>query len=1107
MTSAATWSAEWNVGHPQCSGVVRQAWARANGPGDAQETLPHDRGRHPVVVSGRGAAPATRDTIQFNRMNRTIRAWRIATFVLLIASLPRSLHAQGLAGATVDGVARRASGEPVAHASIVLRNASTGFTREYRTGSSGRFVFEDVPPGGPYELRGFAMGLDSARAPRAFTLALGDRIEMKLEFRAAVLGAVSVRAEARREDGGPSFAIPSEMIHALPLLNRDFTALFATIPQAVGRGLYSISGQLPSLNAIQIDGGIANDIYGVSRTPGAAAGANSISLEVLDQIQVLVAPLDVRQGAFTGGLINGITRSGTNEWKWNAFTSLQNQALVGSDTSGAPAGGFKFIQYGGTIGGPIVRDKLLLFAAADLQQRQKPFAEFDARDPSTGISWATATRAADDFRTLYGFDAGGPEGPIIRQPDRSVFAKLTWQPSSSHRVELTHNWVDASLDNFARNPKLGNLLRPGGWELSRGGLVVTDLVHTTRLHVVSALGKFGNEITAGVQTTDESHDSKLRTPLFLVQGDSAGSYLAGGSVGNAAGTILNQRMAEVTDNVTLPIGGHELTAGVHAEWYHFTDDLFQNSWGVWRFPSIAAFERKQPDLYEVGLPLRPGGPLGHFGAGEGAAYIQDRWTPANPISVTAGLRADRPSSDVPAENPVLASSVALGADYSSRFSTATQLSPRLGLSWRASDRHRVVIRLGGGMFEARAPQVWLGNEFINTGSDQETLSCTAKDGVPSPVVDVDHLPQSCTGAGSAAPVPIAVYVSRDFRPPQVQKALAGVDAVVAWGTSVSVDAVRAEARYEMYIRDVNLTPMGKNSEGRAMYGTITSGGIVTPSRPEQAFGSVYALSSQGGDRSTAVSVSAIKRWDNGSVAQLGYQWSRALDEMTLGNPGAMLMFLNSPIDGTLDSRRRTLSTLDVPHSLTASAVANLPFMTQASFLLRVQSGQPFAYTVGGDANADGAGTNAGTSNDLFYVPRDSADITLTTPERWGELEQYIESHACLRNQRGRIMGRSSCRNPAVFTLDGRLAKTISIGEDRIEIGANIFNVPNLINHRWGLIRQTTGLGGANILTLAGWDATSNRPTYKFNPGPLPADNADVAASRWQIQLGARYWPR
>jgi len=195
--------------------------------------------------------------------------------------------------------------------------------------------------------------------------------------------------------------MPDELVHGLPLLSRNFVGLFATIPQAINsRGTYSVSGQLPALNAIQIDGGIASDVYGVTRTPGANAGAKSISLEALDQIQVLVAPLDVRHGAFTGALINGITRSGTNRWQGSVFTSVQDQVLVGKDTAGTRASGFDFLQYGATIGGPIIRDKLHLFVAADLQRRRTPYIGPDARDSATGISWATSTRAADVFRTV-----------------------------------------------------------------------------------------------------------------------------------------------------------------------------------------------------------------------------------------------------------------------------------------------------------------------------------------------------------------------------------------------------------------------------------------------------------------------------------------------------------------------------------------------------------------------------------------------------------------------------------------------------------------------------------------------------------------------------------
>ena len=321
-------------------------------------------------------------------MSRMSRLWLVVAIATLVTGYPDALQPQGLAGAAAIGVVTRSSGQPVPQARLVLRNASTGFTLEHRTGSNGRFAFEGVPPGGPYELRAFALGLDPARSARTFTLALGDRVAIDLalpEEATSVLPTVGVRTDPHRDEGGPSFAMPDELVHGLPLLSRNFVGLFATIPQAINsRGTYSVSGQLPALNAIQIDGGIASDVYGVTRTPGANAGAKSISLEALDQIQVLVARLDVRHGAFTGALINGITRSGTNRWQGSVFTSVQDQVLVGKDTAGTRASGFDFLQYGATIGGPIIRDKLHLFVAADLQRRRTPYIGPDARDSATG---------------------------------------------------------------------------------------------------------------------------------------------------------------------------------------------------------------------------------------------------------------------------------------------------------------------------------------------------------------------------------------------------------------------------------------------------------------------------------------------------------------------------------------------------------------------------------------------------------------------------------------------------------------------------------------------------------------------------------------------------
>src|SRR5262249_52332946 len=160
-------------------------------------------------------------------------------------------------------------------------------------------------------------------------------------------------------------------------------------------------------------------------------------------------------------------------------------------------------------------------------------------------------------------------------------------------------------------------------------------------------------------------------------------------------------------------------------------------------------------------------------------------------------------------------------------------------------------------------------------------------------------------------------------------------------------------------------------------------------------------------------------------------------------------------------RRETRSALDVPRSFVASAVARLPWETEASFLLRAQSGQPFTYVASGDANGDGV-----SGNDLAYVPRDSADILLKNPEQWRILDRYIDEHACLREQRGRIMSRNSCRNPALFSLDGRVAKTFSLGGQGIQISVDFFNVPNLLDHRWGMVRVASPNSGVGLLTFS-----------------------------------------
>jgi hypothetical protein len=174
----------------------------------------------------------------------------------------------------------------------------------------------------------------------------------------------------------------------------------------------------------------------------------------------------------------------------------------------------------------------------------------------------------------------------------------------------------------------------------------------------------------------------------------------------------------------------------------------------------------------------------------------------------------------------------------------------------------------------------------------------------------------------------------------------------------------------------------------------------------------------------------------------------------------------------------------------------------------VRSGTPFAYSVEGDANGDGT-----TLNDLAYVPRDSADVSLVNGDAYRALDAYIEGSACLRSQRGGIMRRNSCRNPAVRRLDVRLSKRFSSPARGAELSADVINFPNLLERRWGLLRETTNREVVELMAVQGWDASANRPRYSVRTvggaATLPALGAVSAtdgslASRWRIQIGARF---
>lgn len=293
-----------------------------------------------------------------------------------------------------------------------------------------------------------------------------------------------------------------------------------------------------------------------------------------------------------------------------------------------------------------------------------------------------------------------------------------------------------------------------------------------------------------------------------------------------------------------------------------------------------------------------------------------------------------------------------------------------------------------------------------------------------------------------------------------------------------------------------------------MYGTLASNGAGRPTRRDSsAFDQVLEYRSRANGRSSSLLLSLRWQAASGRSLEAGYQWSSARDANSLLSPNAFTAMGNAPLDGAIDSQRLGTSLFDARHSLVVIGMAGLPGRVRGAVLLRAQSGQPFTWIVNGDANADGV------NNDALYVPRTDADITLANPEFWPALDHFIESQPCLRTQRGRIMRRNSCRNPAFLTADARVSREIAVGARHATLDMDVFNFPNLLNHSWGLVRETTSRPQQTqtLLAVKGRDLVRNRPVYEVptidGQPVLPALVPTVLdASRWRAQVTLRLRP-
>jgi hypothetical protein len=1030
------------------------------------------------------------------------------------------LMAQGATGGAVQGTITAANGASVADATVAITNTSTGERWQTVTRSNGRFFLPHLSVGGPYRISVSAIGFTPAEQS-GLLVSLGQlaTVDFGLEPSAFQIQEVVVNAATdpriNSARTGPAQTISESTIVRLPIDGRDFTRLALLSPQVTpsANGGISFAAQHDRLNSLQVDGTTDNGLRGLVGEPvyGTPGGQNSFGLftlvpEAIQELQVSAAPFDVRYGNFAGGLVNAVSRSGSNRWEGSLFTYIDRPNLAGHNPDGTRQDPFSREEFGLTLGGPLLHDRLAFFLnAGGRHQAFPPTTSAPSSDTTggkdsvgVGIRYPSANRFQRILRSTYGVDPGTFDDTQGRVPIRTLFVKVTAQLAINNRLEI-------SQSHLYEGPRFFGEHDYGFLGFSSHGSYDPRVVDATRLDWTAAFGsRWTNQLLLGHRKDRHRCYPLSSFPSVEVTVDN-GDLIAGEQRGCRQDDF--ESIWELTNNLEFDAGSHHLVLGTHAEQIHEYDaGGLQADPGNWYFQSLDSLEQGLPNTYYRSIPgpLPPTGGRPDFRVSQVGFYLQDRWIADPRLTITAWLRFDVPFfRDAPPQNPELLSAL----DINTARTPGGHLlwSPRIGVNYDLSGRGLTFLRGGVGLFAGRLPYFWLGNVYSDAGLELLFLGC-AEGNAPPFTLDPSAQPSQC--GDLEQPTPVITVFDPAFRFPRNLKIALGADTRLPWGLVGTADLLYTRGINQFAERDLNLLPSSGTSlgeGGRALYGTIDSAsGVSSPSRRSESFASVAQVTNASGDRAYSLAFQLQKQLANGAQLSGSYTYTHAIDRSSnSGNFGRSLLGL-SPLDASWEDLKLRTSLWSVPHKLTLFGSTDLPLDMRLGLSYIGYSGDPLTYIVQGDANADGLDNiDDVRHNDPMYVPRDSSDITLDDPADYVRLAGYIQAESCLRSQRGRLVQRYSCRGAWINRLDGRLTKLLPTRHGQsLQITVDLFNLLNFVDHDWGQVRRTTGGNRVSLVHLVGYDTAHSRGIYHvLDPR---RNELDVDGTRWRMQLSARY---
>ena len=990
--------------------------------------------------------------------------------------------------------------EPVIGATVLAVHEPSGTNYGTITNVDGRFSLQGMRTGGPYKVTISYVGYQSA-VYSGITLQLGENynLNVKLKESSETLDEIVITAAKTKfntEKTGATTNISSSQITSLPTINRSISDIARLSPYASDMSFAGGDGRSTNFT---VDGANFNNNFGLSdNLPG---GGNPISMDAIEEVQVVIAPFDVRQTNFIGGGINAITKSGTNTFKGSAYTYFQNQNMRGNSIDGEDLGArakeSKTI-YGATFGGPIIKNKLFFFANVEVEKQPQQVIKWRARtegeqpDENNYISRTTLSdmqKVSDFLRDKYGYDTGSATNFPADEKNLKLLGRIDWNITNGHKLSVRYNYTK----NTAWNAPNANSMDGGSgsrlYNTSRVGYQSMSFANSmysqdNKVSSVSAdlNSRFSDKISnqllftyTDIEDMRGTNSSPFPFIDILAGKDAEGNqimepYMSAGYELFTYNNGVKNKITSVIDNFTYFAGDHKITAGISFEHQLASNAYMRNGTGYYRYSSL-------DDFLNGAAPETFAWTYGYNGVSDPKAqvtfnqigfYAQDEWNIRPNVKLTYGIRFD----DLIFDNSDLQRNDAIyDLDFGGKHidtgkwpKSRMQISPRVGFVWDVFKDNSLKVRGGTGIFTGRLPLVFFTNMPTNSNMVQNAVVFGTKyeNGIAvshdsrldqlagGMITNVDDAIKKF-GLPTTIENPVAGSkisgVKDNFKMPQIWKTSLAVDYQLPTSFPLSVTG---EFIYNKNINAVTLENINIKDPSNWEHFNGADNRLIYPSDYTYVSGKnavVLTNTSKGHGYTANVTVNAQPVEDLNMMLAYTHTESKEISGLPGSDPVSTwqgMLTIDGPNFATVQRSRYV-----VPDKVIAAINYNLPFRHKG--LLRKTSlnlfysgysasGYSFAYT--NDMNGDGI------NNDMMYIPKDDSEIKFKNEADRTAFWNFVDQDSYLKNHKGEYAEAYAARAPWVHRFDLRITEDFSFKagktEHHFQLSLDFMNIGNMI---------------------------------------------------------------